>query len=233
VSCAGSLAGEREPAVPAGAAAQRAPKPNKTLLIAGAAALVVVCLGAILLLILSVRTKAQDAVVQTVGWQRSIEIVEQQLVERQDWQDQIPDEAQIDTCRQEYRYTQLEPAPGAEEVCGTPYTVDQGSGIAKVVQDCEYRVYDDWCDYTQLEWVVVETSTSQGSDLNPLWPALSLAAGQREGERSESYIIVFQSNGETYTHRTSDPGEFLRFVPGSEWTIEVNTFGAINEIQEK
>jgi hypothetical protein len=172
-------------------------------------------------------------VVQSVRWERNIEIVEQLPVDHQDWQDQVPAGAQIGACKQEYRFTQLEPAPGAEEVCGTPYTVDQGSGLAKVVQDCEYRVYDDWCDYTQLEWVVVETSTSQGNDMNPLWPSVSLKAGQQEGGRDESYVVVFQSEGETYTYGASDSGEFFLFVPGSEWTIEVNTFGAINEILEK
>jgi ribosomal protein L40E len=232
VNCAGSLSAGRQPAAPAVSAPQKAPKSNKTLLIVGAAVVAMVCLGAILFFILAGRSQAQTAVVQSVRWERNIEIVEQLPVDHQDWQDQVPAGAQIGACKQEYRFTQLEPAPGAEEVCGTPYTVDQGSGLAKVVQDCEYRVYDDWCDYTQLEWVVVETSTSQGNDMNPLWPSVSLKAGQQEGGRDESYVVVFQSEGETYTYGASDSGEFFLFVPGSEWTIEVNTVGAINEILE-
>jgi DNA-directed RNA polymerase subunit RPC12/RpoP len=234
VSCAGSLAAERQPSLPpATAASQKPSAPNKMLLIGAVAALAVICLGVILFFFFAARTDAQSAVVQSVRWERNIEILEQQPVERQDWQDQIPAGAQMGACRLEYRYTQLEPAPGAEEVCGTPYTVDEGSGVARVVQDCEYRVYDDWCDYTQMEWVVVETSTAQGNDMNPLWPAVSLEAGQQEGDRDESYIIAFQSEGETYTYRISDPGEFSQFMPGSEWTLEVNTFGAINAVREK
>ncbi len=233
-NCAGSLAGERRPTAPAAApASQGARKPNRTMIIIGAVFMGVLCLGAILFLFLGARTEAQAAVVQSVLWERSIAVVEQQPVEHQDWRDQIPDGAQTGTCRMEYRYTQPDPAPGAEEVCGTPYTVDQGSGIAKVVQDCEYRVYDDWCDYSQLEWVAVDTITAQGSDTHPLWPVVSLASGQQEGERQEAYVIVFQSGGETYTHRISDPAEFTLFEPGSEWTLEVNTFGAINEIRER
>lgn len=233
-NCAGSLAGERRPSVPAAMpASQGARRPNRTMLIVGAAMLAVLCLGAVLFIFLGARTEAQPAVVQSVQWERSIAVVEQLPVEHQDWKDQIPAGAQTGTCQMEYRFTQPDPAPGAEEVCGTPYTVDQGSGIAKVVQDCEYRIYDDWCDYSQLEWVVVDTVTAQGSDLDPLWPALSLAAGQQEGERQEAYVIVFRSGGETYTHRISDPGDFFQFEPGSEWTLEVNTFGAINEIRER
>lgn len=233
-NCAGSLAGERRsPATATMPDAQDARKPNRVMLIIGAVVLAVLCLGAVLFLILGARTEAQPAVVQSVLWERNIAVVEQQPVERQDWKDQIPDEAQTGTCRLEYRYTQPDPAPGAEEVCGTPYTVDQGSGIAKVVQDCEYRIYDEWCDYTLLEWVVADTFTAQGSDMDPLWPAVSPAAGQREGERQEEYVIVFQSGGEAYTYRTSDPAEFSRYEPGSEWTLEVNTFGAINEIRER
>lgn len=230
INCAGSLAGERQPATPV---PQKASKPNKALLIIGAFIVAMVCLGAIVLFILSGRTEAQPAVVQSVQWERSIEIVEQQPIEHQDWQDQIPDGAQIGACTQEYRFTQLEPAPGAEEVCGTPYTVDQGSGVAKVVQDCEYRIYDDWCDYTQMEWAVVDVISTRGGDMNPIWPALSLGAGQQEGDRGENYTVVFQSEGETYTHRVSNSGDFFQYVPGSQWTLDVNTFGTINEIRER
>jgi hypothetical protein len=149
-----------------------------------------------------------------------------------DWKDQIPNGAQVGQCEQKYRYTQSEPAPGAEEVCGTPYTVDQGSGVGKVVQDCEYRVYDSYCEYTVVEWTVVDTAAVQGSDVNPDWPALTLRSGQREGDRSESYQVTFQAGSNIY-HYTVSADEFPQFSPGSQWLITVNGLGKITDIQPK
>ncbi len=230
-NCGASLGREAKPT--ATTATSQAAKPNKTLLILAGVFIVILCLGSILFMILAARSEAQPAVVQSVRWETSLEILDEQPVERQAWQDQIPAEAELGTCSEKYRFTQSEPAPGAEEVCGTPYTVDQGSGIAKVVQDCEYRVYDDWCTYTQLEWVVVDTKSLRGDDTNPVWPQLQLEAEQRQGDSDQSYTVVFLSDGETYTYQPASPEEFSRFVPGSEWTLEVNTFGAITDIQER
>ncbi len=232
LNCGGSLAQEKPPA-PQMPAAPQAARSNKTLWMVVAGLIVLACLGSILFLVMSLRTEAQTATVQSVQWERSIELLEQKPVERKDWRDEIPAGANISTCTREYRRTQSQPAPGAEEVCGTPYTVDQGSGVAKVVQDCEYRIYDDYCTYTQMEWVVVDTASLQGSDLNPVWPAIVLSAGQREGERRQSYTVVFRSEGETYTYRLSDPQEFSGFTPGSEWILDVNAFGAVTDVRER
>lgn len=231
-NCGASLVGEPKPSTTP-PPATKAAKPNKTLFVLAGGFIVVLCLGVILFMILAARSEAQPAVVQSVRWETSIDILDEQPVEREGWEDQIPAGADLGTCTEKYRYTQSEPAPGAEEVCGTPYTVDQGSGIAKVVQDCEYRVYDDWCSYTQLEWVVVDTETLQGNDTNPAWPQLQLGAENRQGESNETYTVVFLSDGETYTYQPRNSQEFSRFVPGSEWTLEVNTFGAITDIQER
>jgi DNA-directed RNA polymerase subunit RPC12/RpoP len=233
-NCGGSLAKQEEHLAPkAPAPPVRSAKSNRILLIGAAALIVLVCLGGILFLILGARTKAHTATVQSVEWERSINLLEQQSVEHKDWRDQIPAGAYIGTCTQEYRRTQSEPASGAEEVCGTPYTVDQGSGLAKVVQDCQYRIYDDYCSYTQMEWVIVNTANLQGNDLNPVWPAIVLSTGQREGERSESYKVMFRSDGETYSYQPSDAQEFSGFAPGSEWILDVNTFGTVTDVREK
>lgn len=231
-NCGGSLAKEKPPASPTPVAPQ-APRANKTLFLVVGGVVVLACLASVLFLILGLRTEAQTGTVQSVQWERRVELLEQRPVEREDWQDEIPAGAKIGACTQKYRRMQSEPAPGAEEVCGTPYTVDQGSGVAKVVQDCQYKIYDDWCSYTQLEWLVIDTVSLRGNDLNPAWPALTISAGQREGDRSESYLVVFQSDGETYTYRPSSVEEYSQFAPGSEWVLEVNAFGAITDIRER
>jgi len=115
-------------------------------------------------------------------------------------------------------------------VCGTPYTVDQGSGVGEVVQDCEYEVYDSYCDYQVLQWTVVTQSAAQDDDLQPYWPDLNLGPGQREGDREERYTVIFASGGKRYTYETSDPDVFSQFIPGSDWTLEVNTFGGVTRV---
>ena len=131
---------------------------------------------------MSNRTSDVTASVSDLRWQLSIDILEQQPVQKSAWSEDVPSQAQDVACRDEYKETSSNPAPKSTEVCGTPYTVDVGSGAGKVVQDCEYRVYASYCDFTVLDWVVVNTAVAQGSDNNPQWPVLSLAsrsAGRR------------------------------------------------------
>lgn len=195
-------------------------------------ALFLLCFGGLAVFaILSARTEAVRAQVQDVAWQRSIAILEQRLVEDAAWDEDVPAGAQNVTCRQEYRSTSPDPAPNSTEVCGTPYTIDSGSGVGEVVQDCEYQVYDSYCEYQTLQWVVVSQASVQGEDLQPYWPTLQLQGGQREGERQERYWVTFLADGKQYRFETSDPALFSQFVPGSEWTLEVNTLGGITEVR--
>jgi hypothetical protein len=115
------------------------------------------------------------------------------------------------------------------EVCGTPYTEDEGSGLGRVVQDCQYEVYDQWCSYTSDEWRVANTTVLRGSDLNPTWPSLSLANGQQAGDRTESYAVTFQAeeNGQTYLYRLKDSTQFTQYTAGSRWILQINGFGTV------
>lgn len=191
-----------------------------------------VCVAAVIALILGGRTTDTPATVQSVAWERVIPVMAQGPVQHEAWQDSLPAGAQMGSCARKLRRTQSEPAAGAEEVCGTPYTKDQGSGIGKVVQDCEYRIYDQWCTYTVLEWTVVDQIVGKGNDLNPQWPKVSLAAGQREGDaRTEKYQVVFkvEDKAQTYTYAPNDAGQFALFSAGSAWTLKVNTFGNVTD----
>jgi hypothetical protein len=188
---------------------------------------------AVVFFALSGRTTDTHAIVQSVMWERSIEIMEQRPVTHEDWEDQIPSGAAIASCSKEYRRTQSEPAPGAEEVCGTPYTIDQGDGTGKVVQDCEYRIYDNRCEYTVNEWTAVDKAVAQGSDLGPQWPNVSLRSGQREGSRGEEYVVTFRADDEakTYTYDVGSADELSRFEMGSYWMLKVNAFGGVTSAE--
>jgi ribosomal protein L40E len=184
----------------------------------------------VVFMVLANRTKDLVGTVADVSWQRTIVIEELGPVVKETWLDEIPEGAELGACRQRAHHTQPEPAPGAKEICGTPYTVDTGSGYGEVVQDCEYQVYADWCEYTVQEWRPMDSVIARGNDLNPQWPALTLSDQQREGERKQDFVVVFETDGKSYQYKVRNPDEFEQFQPGSRWILKVNTFDAITDV---
>ena len=187
-------------------------------------ALVCVVLGFFLF-----RTTALVGIVQNSQWQRSIAIEGQVNVTREDWRDQVPSEGKILSCDQKYRTRQENPVAGAKEVCSTEL-VDQGNGSAKVVETCYYEVYADYCKYGTKEWQAVDNATVQGTDLKPYWPQVNRAIDQREGQRTETYNIFFETKDGIKNFTTNDAGLFVQLQPGTQWTLSVNTLGVIVEV---
>lgn len=226
--CAGSLA--PRPIDQAKPAAQpvAASGPRRGLMAAFVVFLVAACA---FFFIMSSRTSDTLATVQGVQWQRSIAVLGFRPVTHATWQDQIPAGAQKGSCIDKVRRTQSEPAPNSDRVCGTPYTVDQGNGTAKVVQDCEYQVKDLWCDYTRDEETVVDTAIVRGTDDNPQWPALNLLTGQREGDRAEKYLVTFTSDGKRFEYEPRDARAFAQFTINSRWKLKVNGFSQVVDVE--
>ena len=224
----------KEPSPAAEPAAGKVPaRPKAAVFIIAALVGVAICVALGFMLSQGMRTSELTGVVEGMKWERSVEVLELQPVERENWKDMIPSGASLGECRDEVRRVQAEPVAGAEEVCGTPYTVDQGNGVAKVVQNCEYRIYEPYCSYTVKDWVVANVLQVNGSDVNPQWPAFTFSNEQRQGQRSENYQVVFSAGGESYVYATSSPREYSQFTPGSEWLLEVNAFGAVTGLQPK
>ncbi|HUT18012.1 MAG TPA: zinc ribbon domain-containing protein [Anaerolineae bacterium] len=196
----------------------------------GAAALAAIAVCVIVVLAL-IPSRAVVGQVQSVQWERSIEIEALTDVRHEDWRDEIPAQGQIQSCTQKHRSTQDSPASNATEVCGTPYTVDTGTGVGKVVQDCEYHVYDDWCTYAVQEWRRADTATASGNDYDPRWPGLRLGGGQREGDRVETYKVLFQTEDKTYTYTTSSLDQFRECQIGSRWKLKINVLGGVKSIE--
>jgi len=168
-------------------------------------------------------------VVDAARWTRSIEIESFRDVKKQEWKDLIPAEGVIAECALKFRETSDQPTANSKEVCATKI-VDQGNGAAEIVEECTYEVYDDYCTYTSKEWVVADKVTSQGNDLNPAWPTLSLSTDQREGNRAEQFEVVFDTSDGQKTYSTTDLDYFQIFTIGSEWMLSINTLGGIVEI---
>lgn len=68
---------------------------------------------------------------------------------------------------------------------------------------------------------------AQGTNANPLWPAVNLRADQREGDRQESYLVIFNSDGKEYQMSISNAGELVKYVVGTRWKLKVNALGGV------
>ncbi len=177
------------------------------------------------------RTDTTIGLVDTVEWKRTVEVLSLQDVQKAGWEDDVPADARNVSCTQRLYVTQSAPAPGAREVCGTPYSVDLGNGYAEVVQDCSYEVYDNYCEYTVKDWAVSNQLSVTGSDLQPYWPDVSLGSNEREGQRNASYVVYFLTDGGMVAYETNDEQLFLQFTPGSQWTLEIGAFGNVVSVQ--
>lgn len=169
--------------------------------------------------------------VASTFWERSILVEEFREVNKSNWLDEIPDDSEVQLCLQAYRYTSNEPVPNSTEVYSEPYIKDTGSGVSELVLDVTYEVYDEYCDYTILQWNGVNTIKESGNNRNPVWPSINLNIDQRLGQREESYTIVFRGDdGETYSYKTSDVDLFSKMELGSEWTLSINQLGEIQSL---
>ncbi len=229
-ACGARLNEEAAPAAPPAVAAKAGSKTGLYLALA-AGGLLVLCL--VIFFVINGRRADLTGTIQDVSWSRVIYIQALQDVTRADWIDEIPAGAPVGDCQSRQYARQSVSAPGAEEVCGTPYTKDTGSGFGEVVQDCEYIIYKDYCEYTAQEWTVVNQLVESGDDINPTWPSLQLVAGQREGDRQERYTVIFATEQGQYEYQAANAEEFTRFTPGSEWTLTLNGFNQIVGLEER
>jgi hypothetical protein len=208
-----------------------AAKANPRLLAIGGVILLGLCA---LVYFFFIRTTPVQAQVTGARWERAVVIEAFGDFEFEGWRSDIPSGAEINSCSEEYRFTQSEAPSGGryEEVCGTPYTEETGSGFAEVVQDCEYRVYEDYCSYTSEDWAPIATEVLTGANLNPRWPSPNLSSNQRLGEETESYTCFFDGvDGEDYTFETDSAAQFSLCRDGATLTLNVNAAGAVVSIE--
>ena len=224
------IQGKTQPNTEQQSMASRSPMPRGVSIIM-ILVLLAICAFGIFLLTSMLRTDVINATVASTQWERLVVVESYQLVNASDWRANIPADATISSCTLEYRYDSDQPTQNSEEICGTPYTIDTGTGVGQVVQDCYYRVYEDYCRYETMGWTVGETLRLDGNDLNAVWPAANLTDTQRVGQATETYTIWFSAGGREYDLRTSDYSLYQQAYPGSEWELEVNQLGAVTSAQ--
>ncbi|HWR64993.1 MAG TPA: zinc ribbon domain-containing protein [Bellilinea sp.] len=177
------------------------------------------------------RTESVTSSVQSTAWKTQMVVEEFQPVTLQGWADEIPGGAEVGACEFRFAYTASEPQPVSTEVCGTPYTVDQGTGFGEVVQDCVYETYAEYCEYRVEQWVTVDRLSLQGNNLFPEFPQASLNNAQRSGVSSAEYTILFNTDQGLLEYRTSDLNLYQQAQIGSHWTLKINSSGAIVSAQ--
>ena len=98
-------------------------------------------------------------------------------------------------------------------------------------QDCEYQIYKEYCDYSSLSWQVAAPLVLEGRDFTPQWPETRFGEDQRESERSEQYVVTFQTENGPVRYQVPKLQDFQQFVQGSKWILEVNSRGDVISAQ--
>jgi hypothetical protein len=206
-------------------------KRNLPLLIGGIAA-GVVAIG-VLVYFLFFSTSAHMAVLEKGSWERVIPIEENQWVTRTDWEDRVPATAVVlDRWQEKY---------GTEKVqTGTERrktgTEDKGNGFFEDVYEdvpvyTEKDVYKTKVKFRVREWVIVQTLKKTGElGSPPEWPAVVLAASQREGRRTETGMLLFKGEDKQYQYAVSIP-DLGKYRTGAKYTIWVTPLGAIKQVE--
>ncbi len=170
-------------------------------------------------------------------WKRDIDIERFGPVEESAWCDSLPPGASV---KKRSRAVRSHEKIEKGEKCKTR-KVDQGDGTFRESKECEpvYEdkpVYDDECRYTVDKWSKQRTLSAAGRSVSdaPQWPAVALErSGQcvgceREGKRSESYIVRFvDPKSKDTSSCTFDQSKWRSFAAGSRWQGEVGVVGGI------
>jgi membrane protease subunit (stomatin/prohibitin family) len=204
---------------PLGTKAAPPPAPAKGLsrgkkigIVAAVIGFLAICCIAIALLMLP--TKSVNATVDSVHWQTVASVEQQQAVRHNDETGSVPSSAYDVSCNDK-----------SQEVCEDK-TIDQGNGYAEVVKDCHTET-TTYCSYTVDEWKVIQSYTEEGIDLSPVWDNPSLASGERRGEDTATYTVVFLGKNNDYTYHPGTLKEYQQYDIGSQWSLSLNTLGSI------
>ena len=201
------------------------------------------CAGCITILVLAAVTVGviffwkQATGIQVAGhsWERSIVIEEFGPVQESEWCDRMPSGAQnVSRMREVKERRRVQDG----QMC-TTRRVDNGDGTYSQREDCtpNYRsepVYADKCTYRINKWHTARTLSETGASLSetPKWPTVQISRPgqcvgcQREGERTETYRVLFVEPGSNERSSCSfDQQKWSRFAVGSKWKGRTTVIG--------
>jgi len=178
-------------------------------------------LAAVLLiaLVIGVMPHSRGVTVTQKDWERSVEVLENRLVEENGWElpadavevlhsgqeihhyDQILDHYETRTVTRSREvldgydtyttYNDLGNGYFEEEVHEVPrYVTEYYDEEVEEPVYVSVPVFGTKYYYTVYEWVYDRTETASGTNTEPYWPDIQYAADEREGDRSEEYTVV-------------------------------------------
>ena len=167
-------------------------------------------------------------------WETSVEVLGPVESTKSDWLKNIPSDVETENCKEKLSYTSDEEVDGSKEVCGEPYSLDMGNGYEQIVQDCEYEVYEQYCDYVVTSIGVIDTKTASGSDMNPTVPNVDTRKGYTAGDQEATFSVTLRDeNGKNYTINPPTLSKFRSYTVGDVYEIKTNWFGRITSMEKK
>lgn len=96
-------------------------------------------------------------------------------------------------------------------------------------QEPVYRdnpIYKTKIRYEIAEWQSVRQEQAAGDDQSPVWPQPRLGSGEREGNRGETYEVVFHDpQGKTQTYTARDENEWRSYQQGQPYRATTKLLG--------
>ncbi len=195
-----------------------------------------------------------EATVSGFSWQRTIAVESFQTVTEEDWEvpqggrilSQREEIHHYDQVLDHYE-TRTEEVSEQVQVGERTYVCGQrdlGNGFfedvecSEPVYETQYRtetyeepiyrdepVYQTKFTYEIDKWVVVRTETAGSASHTASWPPTNLAGGEREGERTEIYIVFFtDEDGNQFEWETTE-NEWRGFEMGQGVTLKLDALG--------
>lgn len=226
--------------------------------IAGAVLLLCICIVAAIFIF---GGQDVDATVSGFTWERAFEVEAFQTVTEEDWSipdggrllSQSEEIHHYDQILDHYETRQREVSEQIQVgertyVCGQR---DLGNGFFEDIECSEpvyetqnrtetyeepiYReepVYQTRYVYEIDKWVVVRTENARGDDHSPYWPRADLGDDEREGARTESYLVFFTNDkGDRYSYEVP-LDEWQGFEAGQGVKLKLNALGEISEVEQ-
>jgi hypothetical protein len=159
------------------------------------------------------RPGAESVTVAGFEWERTVEVQDHDTAREESWADEVPEGARIVARRREVHHTE-------RQQVGTR----KGEPVYR-----ERPVYRQRVAYDVERWKVVRTLKAGGKDQSPRWPDIRLSLGEREGKRSESYVVLLQGRG---LYRMRVPREqWQEMREGQMGSAVVDARGAVRELR--
>ncbi len=183
----------------------------------------------------ALRKTNESVSVARLEWERSIAVEAYRTVRDEAWEGELPSGARVLSRSRKVHHNEREQVGSERVKVGVK---DLGNGFFEDVYESRpvYRerpVYRDRVSFEIERWVPARSERANGSDASPLWPPLNLARGEREGARSESYVVVLQGAKRSYRYSVRDPAGFAQFRAGQEFEAVIRGGSTVLELKPR